>query len=57
MQNRRTFLASTVAFSACAAAGPAALVPPTPKRLLILGGTGFVGPHDVKMRARARSPR
>ncbi len=48
MQNRRTFLASTLAFSACAAGSPAALVPPTPKRLLILGGTGFIGPHQVR---------
>ena len=48
MPNRRTFLASTMAFAACASARPEALLPPTPRRLLILGGTGFIGPHQVR---------
>ena len=48
MQSRRTFLATTMAFAACAANQPGALVPPTRKKLLILGGTGFIGPHQVR---------
>ena len=28
--------------------GPRASNPPAPKRLLILGGTGFIGPHMVR---------
>ena len=49
MHNRRTFLASTVAFSACAASAPDAMfAAPAKKRILILGGTGFIGPHQVR---------
>ncbi len=59
MQNRRQFLTTGLALGAAAACqrtslssageSPAA----KPQRLLILGGTGFLGPHDVQ-RALAR---
>ena len=48
MHNRRDFIATTLAV------GTAALVPelswaqPASKSILILGGTGFVGPHQVR---------
>lgn len=55
MQNRRDFIAA-----ALAVAGTAALRPlwaaAAPKTILILGGTGFVGPHQVR-RALARGHR
>jgi 2'-hydroxyisoflavone reductase len=47
MQTRRDFIAM-----AAAAAGVVAVGSPrawaAPKRILILGGTGFVGPHQVR---------
>ena len=47
MRNRRTFITSTIA-----AVGAAALFPrvasAAPRKILILGGTGFVGPHEVR---------
>jgi 2'-hydroxyisoflavone reductase len=47
MQNRRDFLTTALAL-----AGTAALPPvwaaQAPKSILILGGTGFVGPHQVR---------
>src|SRR5512139_2884222 len=51
MQNRRDFIGrSLTALSAAALLDPRALLrtTPAPKKILILGGTGFVGPHDVK---------
>ncbi|MBL8998227.1 MAG: NAD-dependent epimerase/dehydratase family protein [Gemmatimonadetes bacterium] len=55
MQNRRAFIGSgLVALGAATAFDPRALfaaataTTPAPKRILILGGTGFVGPHDVR---------
>ena len=45
-------LASPPALAATAAQGAAAPLPPTPApkplRILILGGTGFIGPHQVR---------
>src|SRR5688572_6823894 len=48
--SRRTFLATTsAAVAAVAVAGPAAVVPAAkPLRILILGGTGFIGPNQVR---------
>jgi 2'-hydroxyisoflavone reductase len=54
MQNRREFIGGSLAALGAAAlfdpkallAAPAAA--PAPKRILILGGTGFVGPHQVR---------
>ena len=49
MQNRRDFITTTLA-----AVGTAAFTPDlswarqAPKTILILGGTGFVGPHQVR---------
>lgn len=50
---RRHWLASSAGLAAGAwlpalAAEPAALPPPRPLDLLILGGTGFTGPHQVR---------
>jgi 2'-hydroxyisoflavone reductase len=45
MTRRRAIKASASAALAVASAGHAAA--PTPLRLLILGGTGFIGPHQV----------
>jgi 2'-hydroxyisoflavone reductase len=48
--SRRSFLAATSAgVAAAAVAGPAAILPaPKPLRILILGGTGFIGPFQTK---------
>lgn len=48
MLDRRTFVATGLAAAAsCATATP--LARPTPQRhILILGGTGFIGPHQVR---------
>jgi 2'-hydroxyisoflavone reductase len=45
---RRTFVSGTVAAAAVAASG--ATIPKTekPLRILILGGTGFIGPHQIR---------
>lgn len=52
MQNRRAFIGSGLAaLGAATAFDPRALfaaAAPAPKRILILGGTGFVGPHQVR---------
>jgi 2'-hydroxyisoflavone reductase len=54
MPNRREFIGASLA-SALALALPAGVraAAPTPRRLLVLGGTGFLGPHFVEA-ARAR---
>ena len=48
--SRRTFLATSAAGVAVAAVGrPISIAPaPKPLRILILGGTGFTGPHQVQ---------
>lgn len=50
MQNRRAFIGSGLAaLGAATVLNPATLLAaPAPKRILILGGTGFVGPHQVR---------
>ena len=48
MTNRRDFLRTSAAFGACAVLQPADLLAPRKKKILILGGTGFLGPHDVR---------
>lgn len=50
MPNRRDFLGRTLGtLSAAAFVDPRTLFrTPAPKKILILGGTGFVGPHDVR---------
>jgi 2'-hydroxyisoflavone reductase len=49
MQNRRDFITATLAAVGTAAFAPdLALARPAPKTILILGGTGFVGPHQVR---------
>jgi 2'-hydroxyisoflavone reductase len=51
MQNRRDFIGKgLLALGTAAAFKPSALwaYAPAPKKILILGGTGFVGPHDVR---------
>jgi 2'-hydroxyisoflavone reductase len=51
MQTRREFLGTGLtALGAAAAWDPRTLLArqPSPKRILILGGTGFIGPHDVR---------
>jgi 2'-hydroxyisoflavone reductase len=54
MIDRRDFLLGSLALAACSAAPKPEPPPPrTPKRILILGGTGFLGPHVVDA-ARAR---
>ncbi len=50
MIDRRTFLTTTLAAGTLACAGGSAAVkaaPPSKKKILILGGTGFLGPHIV----------
>ena len=49
--SRRSFLATTAAGVAAAAVAPSALTAPAaakPLRILILGGTGFIGPNQVR---------
>ena len=49
MQTRRDFLATTLAAVGAAALGPELTsAQRAPKTILILGGTGFVGPHQVR---------
>ncbi len=50
MQNRREFLVTSLATlgATAACAGGMRLGTPGPKKILILGGTGFVGPHQVR---------
>ena len=48
MTNRRDFLRTSAAFGACAVLQLADLLAPRKKKILILGGTGFLGPHDVR---------
>jgi 2'-hydroxyisoflavone reductase len=49
MTNRRDFFRASAAFGACAVLHPAELLTsPRKKKILILGGTGFVGPHQVR---------
>ncbi|GMV04028.1 MAG: reductase [Gemmatimonadota bacterium] len=57
MQNRREFLGAGLALGAAALLRPSMLAASplggarasaAPKRILILGGTGFVGPHQVR---------
>jgi 2'-hydroxyisoflavone reductase len=53
MYNRRDFIGSGLtALGVAAALDPRSLFLPrasvAPKKILILGGTGFIGPHDVK---------
>lgn len=58
MQNRREFLSAGLALGAAALLRPSMLAASplagvrvgssAPKRILILGGTGFVGPHQVR---------
>jgi 2'-hydroxyisoflavone reductase len=50
MYNRREFLGTGLAaLSAAAAFRPEAIrLRGAPKKILVLGGTGFVGPHDVR---------
>jgi 2'-hydroxyisoflavone reductase len=48
---RRSFVAVTAAATAAAALGqvtPSSSKPSKPLRILILGGTGFIGPHQVR---------
>jgi 2'-hydroxyisoflavone reductase len=46
MMQRRTFLQTLLAAGACASA-PKAVVTAPKKKILVLGGTGFIGPHIV----------
>jgi 2'-hydroxyisoflavone reductase len=49
MHNRREFIGTTLAALAASAMHPHRLLgAPPPKRILILGGTGFIGPHEVR---------
>ncbi len=49
MQKRRDFITTTLAAVGTAAFAPdLAWARPAPKTILILGGTGFVGPHQVR---------
>jgi 2'-hydroxyisoflavone reductase len=49
MPSRREFVVSGLGFAACALASPAPRpLPRASKKILILGGTGFVGPHQVR---------
>ncbi len=49
MRTRRDFLGSGLGLGACALLSPAEpLFAPRKKKVLILGGTGFVGPHQVQ---------
>jgi 2'-hydroxyisoflavone reductase len=46
--NRREILKTTGGLALAMAFGGAAFAKPKPKKVLILGGTGFIGPHFVK---------
>lgn len=49
MQTRRDFLGSAIAIGAATALDPHSLFATSaPKKILILGGTGFIGPHNVR---------
>jgi len=48
MTSRRDFLRASAAFGACAVLHPDDLLVRRKKKILILGGTGFVGPHNVR---------
>src|SRR5688500_5082098 len=49
MKNRRDFIATTLTAIGAAALHPAvSWTAQAPRRILILGGTGFVGPHQVR---------
>lgn len=48
LSSRREFLKTTTSMSAAMAFGTLPRLPSTSKRLLILGGTGFIGPHMVR---------
>jgi 2'-hydroxyisoflavone reductase len=48
MPTRRELLIASLAAAALAPAAVRAAAPPRPLRLLILGGTGFTGPHQVR---------
>jgi 2'-hydroxyisoflavone reductase len=48
MTSRRDFLRTGAAFGACAVLHPEDLLLRRKKKILILGGTGFVGPHEVR---------
>ncbi len=49
MQTRRDFLGSAIAIGAATAFDPRSIfASPAPKKILVLGGTGFVGPHNVR---------
>ena len=48
LSSRREFLKTTTSMSAGMAFGTLPRFPSAPKRLLILGGTGFIGPHMVR---------
>src|SRR5271167_1467992 len=45
---RRAFTKAAVAMATAAASPDAFAAPPKPLRILILGGTGFTGPHQVR---------
>jgi 2'-hydroxyisoflavone reductase len=46
---RRAFLGTTMAMAAATAIDPAAVLSArAPKKVLVLGGTGFIGPHQVR---------
>lgn len=49
MTNRREFLGVSAALMAAAASGAESLIKPTEQKLdiLFLGGTGFIGPHQI----------
>ncbi|MEO6598213.1 MAG: NAD-dependent epimerase/dehydratase family protein [Planctomycetota bacterium] len=50
MNTRRNFLGTSLALGTAAAFEPAKLFAPRlTKKILILGGTGFVGPHQVRL--------
>ena len=46
--NRRQFIGGSVAAAILAGPAARAAAPPKPLRILILGGTGFTGPHQVR---------
>jgi 2'-hydroxyisoflavone reductase len=48
MQTRREFLGTTLAAAAALALPRTLYASTAPKRILILGGTGFIGPHGVR---------
>ena len=51
--DRRSFVFGSLAAAACSRVSPTRATPPAKKTILILGGTGFLGPHIVDA-ARAR---